>query len=253
MTNQPSFFVAKPEHAGALRPITSLAELETAAREAALLVARDEVALQDAANRLWNTAVDTGLTTSHGNDAILDRLMAAFRSIDVRLDAERNARTGGLVATCMTDIAMKAVEWPWPERIAIGKVTMLAGEGGLGESTLLFDIAARVSRGGDGWPDGDVRNTPGVVLILSSEDDPADTVKPRLQAAGADMSRIFFLSMRRDETGAERGFNLQADLNRLEASTRRRAGRDHRSGHGLSREVRFQWQQRHAGGARRAW
>jgi putative DNA primase/helicase len=210
---QQLFFAAERERA--VRPVNSFADFEKAAREAAILVGRGDIELQEAADRLWDIAASTGLAKRHGGDTIQARLTAAFRSVDIRTKAERNAKATGLIATCLADIAMKQIDWLWPDRIAIGKVTTLAGEGGLGKSTLLFDIAARVSRG-DAWPDGDVRNIPGMVLILSSEDDPADTVKPRLQAAGAEMSRIFFLSMRRDESGVERAFDLQADLVRLE-------------------------------------
>jgi hypothetical protein len=50
------------------------------------------------------------------------------------------------------DVPKKAVEWLWPGRIAIGKVTLLVGDPGLGKSLLALDIAARVSSAAP-WPD----------------------------------------------------------------------------------------------------
>jgi hypothetical protein len=80
------------------------------------------------------------------------------------------------------------VRWLWPNWMPLQKFTILDGDPGLGKSTLLLDIAARVSRG-DAMPDG----SPGVsggVLLLTNEDGLADTVKPRLRVAGADFARI---------------------------------------------------------------
>ena len=121
----------------------------------------------------------------------------------------------GLVLVRMTDVAMRPIDWLWKNRIAKGKVTALAGEGGLGKSTILFDIAARTSCG-DIWPDGEGRAPICSTIILSSEDDPADTIKPRLAAAGANMDKIHIVPMVRNDDGSGRQFNLQSDLGALE-------------------------------------
>ena len=120
-----------------------------------------------------------------------------------------------IVLTRMSDIEMRSVDWLWPDRVALGKVTALAGYGGLGKSTILFDIAAAVSRAA-AWPAGEGFAPFGSTIILSSEDDPEDTIAPRLAAAQADLSKIYFIRMVRDEKG-ERSFNLQNDLASLEA------------------------------------
>ena len=44
------------------------------------------------------------------------------------------------------------IVWLWPGRIAIGKLTMLSGDPGLGKSLLTIDLSARVSIGA-AWPD----------------------------------------------------------------------------------------------------
>ncbi len=200
--------------------IESLADLEALARQIGGRVGRGEVALLDAAERLWEVARGAGLAARHGDDVVQERLFAAFSAADRQIKLECALQSeNGLVVARMADIEMRAVEWLWPDRVAIGKVTEFAGPGGIGKSTLLFDIAARVSRG-DAWPDHPVAGVPQSVFILSAEDDPADTIKPRLQAAGADMDKIFFLSMIRIAGGGEREFDLQADIARLEERIR---------------------------------
>ena len=111
-------------------------------------------------------------------------------------------------SVCMADIPATPVSWLWPGRIALGKVTLLAGDPGLGKSMVTLDMAARVSRGAQ-WPtvgppsrggqmcvDTDssaarlAAPTPGGVVLLSAEDDLADTIRPRLEAHAADCSRI---------------------------------------------------------------
>lgn len=90
-------------------------------------------------------------------------------------------------------ITPRAVEWLWPGRIPLGKLTTFAGVGGLGKTFVLCDITARISRGMD-WPDSaGQRSEAGRVLFVSGEDDPDDTLVPRLIELGADLSRVAFL------------------------------------------------------------
>jgi putative DNA primase/helicase len=127
----------------------------------------------------------------------------------------------GLEVVCMADVKPASIEWLWPNWIAIGKVSVLAGEGGRGKSTILCDLAARTTAS-HRWPDGAVAGPAGGVIILAAEDDVGDTLAPRLLAAGADMARVFVIRSVRDEKQRRRGFNLQADLERLEAEIRKR-------------------------------
>lgn len=92
----------------------------------------------------------------------------------------------------LSDIEPAPIRWLWPGWLALGKVGLLDGDPGLGKSTLTLDIAARVTRGGlmPGGSPGALRGTPAGVVLLSCEDDPADTLRPRLDAAGADCTRV---------------------------------------------------------------
>lgn len=92
----------------------------------------------------------------------------------------------------MDDVEATPISWLWKDRIAIGRITVMAGHPGCGKSMATADMAARVSTG-TAWPDGPPCPR-GRVLLLSAEDDPADTIKPRLLAAGADCSRVNVLT-----------------------------------------------------------
>lgn len=106
----------------------------------------------------------------------------------------------------MSEVETRRVEWLWPGRVPLGKLTLIAGDGGCGKSTLTADMAARVSTGAP-WHDGAATSGPGGVLMLSAEDDPGDTIKPRLLAHGADCSRVHLLRSV-IEVGGERMANL---------------------------------------------
>jgi hypothetical protein len=122
----------------------------------------------------------------------------------------------------LADVKPEPLRWLWPGRIALGKLTMIAGDPGLGKSFLTLDIAARVSTGTP-WPDAvDQPNQAGGVVLLSAEDDIADTIRPRLDAAGAEASRIMALQAVRQggDAGGQRMFNLATDLAALNDAIR---------------------------------
>jgi putative DNA primase/helicase len=119
-----------------------------------------------------------------------------------------------LIAQCAADVTPEPVEWLWPRRIAIGKQTLVAGEPGLGKSQVSVAMAAAVTTGGL-WPCGEGRAPLGNVIILQAEDGVADTVVPRLMAAGADRKRVQLITAVLGPDG-RRTFNLQADLELLE-------------------------------------
>lgn len=94
-----------------------------------------------------------------------------------------------LDAPLVQDVKAERVRWLWPRRIPRGKLVILDGDPGLGKSTVGLDLAARVSTASP-FPDGSCTDYPADVIILSAEDSISDTIRPRLEAAGADLSRI---------------------------------------------------------------
>jgi RecA-family ATPase len=83
------------------------------------------------------------------------------------------------------------IQWLWEGWMASGKLHILAGPPGTGKTTVATAFAAILSKGGI-WPDGTSAPS-GNVLIWSGEDDPKDTLVPRLIASGGDLTRVFFV------------------------------------------------------------
>ena len=132
--------------------------------------------------------------------------------------------TGGLSFRSMQDIAPVEIDWLWPERIAAGKLTLIAGAPDGGKSQIAANIAATISNGG-AWPFGEGKAEQGAVIWLSAEDDTADTTVPRLIAAGANRNLIFELKPVVHGENGPRTLNVVEDLNGI-ASVIERIGMD---------------------------
>ena len=115
----------------------------------------------------------------------------------------------------LASVKPERVSWTWTGYIPAGKVTVQEGDPGLGKSTMTLDLAARISRGAS-MPD----RTPGPaaagVVILSAEDGLADTIRPRLEAAGADLAKVVALTAILGD--GERMPSLPIDLDEIEAT-----------------------------------
>ena len=128
------------------------------------------------------------------------------------------AESLGVMSRRLSDVQMRPVSWLWQGKLACGKVSLIQGDPGLGKSMLLASLAAVVTRGG-AWPVTRDKCPQGSVLILSAEDDAEDTLAPRLEAAGADLSRVHTLDAIQSELEngekVTRGFDLSQDIARL--------------------------------------
>ena len=105
----------------------------------------------------------------------------------------------------MNTIEPRTVKWLWKNRIPNGKLVSLSGNPGLGKTLVLMDISSRVTTGAD-RPDGERGGEPGGVVICSAEDDPHDTLRPRLDAPargrtcrGSTLCSPWSFSMRRQK------------------------------------------------------
>ena len=111
-----------------------------------------------------------------------------------------------------SDVTPEAVAWLWNGWLAVGKLHVFGGAPGTGKTTISMGLAATVTTGGS-WPDG-TRSTAGNVVIWSGEDDPADTLIPRLVLSGADLTRVYFIDEIREGT-ERRSFDPARDMEPL--------------------------------------
>ncbi|WP_175916804.1 AAA family ATPase [Burkholderia sp. BCC1638] len=140
------------------------------------------------------------------------RVKAAREAFFARAPGSNDTQARPAVTiTRASNVVPEAIRWLWPGWLPEGKLTLLAGSPGTGKTTLALALTATVTRGGT-WPDGSACNHAGDVLIWSGEDNPADTIVPRLMAAGADLDRVHIITGRTDEAGELLPFDPAADM-----------------------------------------
>lgn len=144
----------------------------------------------------------------------------------VRLAREKDQETkdnniiGKPVLIRMDTVEPEKIDWLWKKKIAKGKINLLVGDPGLGKSLVALDWIARVTTGNN-WPDGTLNGQPGRAVLLSFEDDAADTIRPRLDAASANVSLVTLLQGVswydvEAKTETVRPFDLQRDISALD-------------------------------------
>lgn len=118
--------------------------------------------------------------------------------------------TPGLIVRQLDSIQIRAVTWLWEGWIPLGYTTIWAGETGAGKSTVLADVAARVTTGAP-WPGQTTPRVPARVLWLGSEDGIEEMTAPRLLACGANLKHVVEIQ----GTGSSKGkkaFSMQDDI-----------------------------------------
>lgn len=113
--------------------------------------------------------------------------------ISSKIDAETANREEWMDMTCLNDIDEKPIDWVWRGKIARGELCIFAGEPGAGKTMIVADLAARITTGNT-VPFSSEKMCEGSVVFLTSENDPAKVLRPRLVAAGADLKRVHLLS-----------------------------------------------------------
>ena len=131
-----------------------------------------------------------------------------------RWEPAADSRPAGrrVVLTAASSISPEPLRWLWRHRLPLRGLSLIAGEPGLGKSTLTVELAAAVTRG---KLDGDLHGEPRDVLIASAEDHFPSVVWGRLMAAGADMARVHRLHV--EDRDGEELLTLPDDVAEIEA------------------------------------
>jgi hypothetical protein len=135
-----------------------------------------------------------------------------------RTEASAPAPTPGagerLRVRCTADIVPETTRWLWPDRFALGKLSLIVGDPESGKSLFTAWMASKVSSG-EAWPDGTAPPR-GKVAFLQCEDGVAETLVPRLIQYGADRHRVKTVDGVIMTSGEDRIFSLLTDLRKLE-------------------------------------
>jgi putative DNA primase/helicase len=207
--------------------------LDTSINEGARNMSATQLAgkiLHDLSPELWETIGWPALSHWNQNKSnpplLQEELRKTWESIK-RLHSQngykenksKEIKKGQAVTRRLSDITSVPISWLWEGRIALGKLTMIVGDPGLGKSLVTTNLATKVSKGYL-WPVDQSKAPIGNIIIISAEDDPADTIKPRLEAAEADCDRIHIMEAIREENTegvhTERMFSLERDIEALE-------------------------------------
>ena len=98
---------------------------------------------------------------------------------------------GDYLAVDYDSVKSKKVNWLWTGRIPLGMITLIAGHPGTGKSFFTTWLAAKLSKGEVlPGPESKAHLKPCSTLLIAAEDDPEQTIKPRLEGNGADFSRV---------------------------------------------------------------
>ena len=142
------------------------------------------------------------------------RLANAIRERLKTLPTEQQASVEGRAPDLvqMSTIEPEHVQFLWDPYIPLGKITMLEGDPGVGKTWLALGLCATVSSGG-AFLDADGKPTlicePGNVIYMSAEDGLADTLRNRLDSAGANVERVYALTGWKSESGESGAVTLK--------------------------------------------
>jgi len=109
-----------------------------------------------------------------------------------------------------SDVVPRNPDWLWPGYLARRKISIFTGDSSLGKSQISCAFTAILTSTHE-WPDKEVAPD-GSVIILSAEDDPEDTIVPRLLAAGANLDRIHILKSVQSKEQKPLVFSVQSNL-----------------------------------------
>lgn len=152
-------------------------------------------------NALMETAVDIGLPEDEIARTIqsgIDKSKPRFSDLQLLPDlpdapeTDQDASESNQIGTPILwfdQMENERPEWLWKDYLCRRSLHTLTGDGGVGKSNICVNLAAIVSRGGV-FPDGQQLDKPMKVIYFTTEDDVRMTVRPRLEAAGANMKNV---------------------------------------------------------------
>ena len=140
------------------------------------------------------------------------------------LDAERARRfhngsgtATGIDYVLASTVIPEPINWLWENYLALRKITLLGGSPDVGKTLIATDVVARVTNIDMRWPTGEIAPT-GTAVILSAEDTAEDTIRPRLEAAGALLDSVYIVKAAVESNGKKRTLNLHRDLDAVSGS-----------------------------------
>ncbi len=133
---------------------------------------------------LLKKEMEAELKTGSIDELKMTEIRKMFKKRDALNDTEQ-------LSADYDSVESKSVDWLWPGRIPLGMVTLIAGHPGTGKSFFTTWLAAKLSKGEVlPGPESKAHLKPCSTLLISAEDDPEQTIKPRLENNGADFSKI---------------------------------------------------------------
>lgn len=169
---------------------------------------------EDAFNRVWDSFDETrgigfGTLVHHARKFGYTGLLPSQNVVQ-----QIRPASGGLVTICAADIEPEHVEWLVDQSFPLGMLAVVGGQPGLGKSQISISLAAGVTTG-KGLPGTAGFKNLGSVIILANEDDAARTIRPRLDAAGADISKVHIVQGVAREGADVDMFQLDSDISDL--------------------------------------
>jgi hypothetical protein len=134
------------------------------------------------------------------------RVAPKLEAAGVPFVLERTATSSTVIATSYAEIESKLTDWAWEAKMPRAMLSLVVGTEGLGKTAIELALIAEATRG---TLPGCFKGEPVSVALLTPEDDPSRTIRPRLEAAGADLARVFDIKMRKEKSDA--GVSLPDD------------------------------------------
>jgi archaellum biogenesis ATPase FlaH len=129
----------------------------------------------------------------------------SFSEVNTDIEALLEEMKPRAIVHRLADVERERITWMWRGFLPHKKLVIVDGMPGVGKSTLTADIAAKVSIG-EAFPCGTENRARGV-LFLAVEDGVGDTIRPRVEAAGGDIERVYSMS-----GVISKGFEVSPDL-----------------------------------------